>query len=320
MNQRLLEISATAAALAAADRSGLLRALGAGPNTADAFARQLGLDPGATTCVLEVLRAQAFVTKVGERYAAHDDILSDLHYLSFKPGRATDLFAHTEQYLRDGSGHFVADRDLYEREATYADAVDYLRGFFRDAAHELAARLDDLGTPHAILDVGAGSAVWSMAQVMRYPGSRVTAMDLPAVLRNAHAHAAELGREAQLDTIAGDFHTVVLPEARHDRVILANVLHLETAERAAALVQRVAPSLRSGGHLVVIDVMAAPSPARDRGLTTYALYLALRVTNASVHPEPDLRRWMVEAGLVPTQRIDLRATPHGLSALVARAP
>jgi len=320
MNPRLLEIAAAASALAAADRAGLLVALGAGADTAEGFARRLALHPRAVECVLEVLRAQGFAARDGATYAAHDDLRPELAFQLGEPGLATRLFSHTERFLRDASAHVPATDRAPAREKAYTGTVDYLAAFFAVPAAELAARLDPLGAPGALLDVGAGSAVWGLAQLARAPGARLTALDLPAILPRARAHAEGLGLADRLDLLPGDFHTLELPRASFDRVILANVVHLEPPDRAAALLQRVAPALRAGGHLIVVDTMVAPTPERDRAFTAYALFLALRITGGRPHPEGDLRRWLAAAGLEPGERLDLSGPPVELSALLARAP
>ncbi|HNH50110.1 MAG TPA: hypothetical protein PKY30_23935, partial [Myxococcota bacterium] len=44
---------------------------------------------------------------------------------------------------------------------------------------------------------------------------------------------------------------------------VAALLRLELPERAQAVVQRAAAALRPGGHLLVIDALAAGTPARE---------------------------------------------------------
>jgi len=120
-------------------------------------------------------------------------------------------------------------------------------------------------------------------------------------------------------TLAGDFHLVDLPAQRFDRVVLANVLHLEPPVRAAALIRRVASSLVGGGDLVIVEMLGDGTAAGERARAIYALHLALRTRQGQVHPLSELQAWVEQAGLLPGEVIQL-STPPGMRALVARAP
>ncbi|MBV9947203.1 MAG: class I SAM-dependent methyltransferase, partial [Myxococcales bacterium] len=120
---------------------------------------------------------------------------------------------------------------------TSSGSASDLGRFFEGAARALAARLPPAGR---ILDLGAGSGVWSlaMAEAGRLAGldGRATAVDVPEVLPSFHARAAAAGLADHVEATGGDFHEAPLPDAHFDRVLLANVLHLEPEARAARLV------------------------------------------------------------------------------------
>ena len=129
---------------------------------------------------------------------------------------------------------------------------------FAVQAAELAAALP--GAPRTILDVGSGSAVWSLAMAARLPLAHVVAVDLPAVVGRAHATADALGVDRRRTSlVAGDYHDVVLP-SKLGRIVVANVLRLERPDGARRLLARLAAQLAPGGRLVVVDA-AAGSPA-----------------------------------------------------------
>ena len=78
---------------------------------------------------------------------------------------------------------------------------------------------------------------------------------------------------------------------RFDRIVLANVLHLEPPEQAAALVGRVTTALIRGGDLVIVEMLGDSTPAGERVRAIYGLHLALRTRQGKVHPLSDLRAW-----------------------------
>jgi SAM-dependent methyltransferase len=116
--------------------------------------------------------------------------------------------------------------------------------------------------------------------------------------------------------LPGNFHVIEIPEDRFDRILLANVLHLEPPEQAAALISRVATTLLPGGDLVIVDMLGDGTSVGERARAIYGLHLALRTQEGRVHPLSDLQAWVEQAGLLPDEVIAL-GTPQGMGALVA---
>lgn len=154
----------------------------------------------------------------------------------------------------------------------------------------------------------------------RHDETCVVALDLPAVLGAFRHRAVTLGLDDRVETLPGDYYEVELPPACFDRVIIANVLHLEQPSRARVLISRLAPTLRSGGDLVVVDVFGGNTPERELAHAIYALNLALRTTGGKAHERPVIESWMEEVSLVPDDFIELESWPGALSAVRAKRP
>jgi ubiquinone/menaquinone biosynthesis C-methylase UbiE len=319
MNAWLHEAGGLGAALAAADRTGLLLLLGEGEVTAEEAAARLGLDARATGLVLEILVSRGIAVTREGRYQAGDALRLALGDELAAPGRTTGLWMQAESFLRTGRTAGMS-RSTGERSETYAKFVQHLGRRFAAAAGRLADAmvpgLADHADP-AILDVGAGSGVWSLALLERLPRGRVTALDLPHVLERFHERAAALGVADRVDTIGESYHEVALPPARFDVAILANVLHLEKAEAAKALVVRTAAAVKSGGTVVVVDVIDDGSDESRRLSSAYALHLALRVEGSRVHPRAELEAWLASAGRTRVRRVGLVPEMPALAALIA---
>jgi 2-polyprenyl-3-methyl-5-hydroxy-6-metoxy-1,4-benzoquinol methylase len=310
----LFELGGMAATLVAACQGNLLQALLNGYATTTMYAEELGLDPTATERILEVLTSLGFADCRQDRYAA-SAALKDLDAIS--PGGVDGFGAMWSQvpaFLLRGERFAHMDGPPDAREAVYSGVVSKLALIYAHGARQLAVALP--GRPAHILDVGAGSGIWSLVMAQRHAETLVTALDFPNVLQAFRIQAERMGLSDRIGLLPGNFHCVAIPEDRFDRIVLANVLHLEPPEQAAALIGRVATTLLPGGDLVIVDMMGDGTPVGERAQAIYALHLALRTREGKVHPLSDLRAWVEQAGLVPGDVIEL-GTPHGMGALVA---
>jgi 2-polyprenyl-3-methyl-5-hydroxy-6-metoxy-1,4-benzoquinol methylase len=310
----LFELGGMAATLVAACQGNLLQALLNGYATTTMYAEELGLDPTATERILEVLTSLGFADCRQDRYAA-SAALKDLDAIS--PGGVDGFGAMWSQvpaFLLRGERFAHVDGPPDAREAVYSGVVSKLALVYAHGARQLAVALP--GRPAHILDVGAGSGIWSLAMAERHTETHVTALDFPTVLQAFRIQAEHMGLSDRIGLLPGNFHCVAIPEDRFDRIVLANVLHLEPPERAATLIRRLTTALLPGGDLVIVDMMGDGTAVGERAQAIYGLHLALRTREGKVHPLSDLQAWVELAGLVPEDVIEL-GTLRGMGALVA---
>jgi SAM-dependent methyltransferase len=307
------ELYGAAKALVAADQRGLLASL-TEPASAAGHAERTGGDAHATQLLLDVLVAQGLAERSGSDVYVGTRGLQEAVRFGERTGM-TRLWDHLPAFLADGSPFVRMDGDAADRAKVYVHVARALATLFEGAATALAKRLPGADR---ILDVGAGSGVWSLAMAERSPQSKVTALDLPDVLAAFLERADAAGLGERVETVAGDFHEADLPAGAFERIVLANVLHLEPAQSAAALIRRVRPALAAGGELVVIDALAEGAGERDLSRTVYALHLAMRTSTGRCHPAGEVAEWCREAGLPEIEIVATDAPPRGFAALVAR--
>jgi ubiquinone/menaquinone biosynthesis C-methylase UbiE len=306
-------------ALLAAHEGGLIQALMSGAELPEEHARRLGLDPRATALVLDVLAALGVAHEEDGRYGAGPALRE---WDESVPGGALGwlaLWDHAREFLRRGEPLLRVGTDPAERERHYRRMSAGSGAMYDAAAAELAEQLG--GSPERILDVGAGSGVWSLAMAVRNERTRVVALDLSdAVLEPFTARAAALGLAERAETLVGDVHAVSLSPAGYDRVLIANVLRLEPPERALNLLARVRAAIRPGAELVVVDAFGGGSPERQAARALYRLNLAMRSRDTAVHDRAAVESWIREVGLAPIRFIEIEARPGVSAAIVALAP
>lgn len=298
MKDPLVEASQIAA-MGALSQCGAFDEIVRRPTTATELAGRLSLNEGALRRALEVARALGFLCEREGVYAVDDRLVAGDQILA--------LARMLPEHLRTGA---CLTRNVRDRSVLYAMVASTLAAMFGPLAEQLAVALADRPCEH-ILDVGAGSGVWSLAMAERHPGSMVTALDLAPVLPRFRERAGNVAYEL----IAGNYHEVAL-EPRWDRVLVANVLHLEPRDRARSLLTRASTWRRPGGRVVVVDAMFR-SEASDLALASYELHLALRIEGGRVHEADAVRAWASQAGL-EVESAHVLDAQTGLGALVLR--
>ena len=207
-----------------------------------------------------------------------------------------------------------------DSEAHYQTQAAVLGWMLAPAAQEAAGLLLRDGRRQAlsVLDVGAGSAVWSLALATSDPATHVTALDWPAVLEVAKESAASANVADRLECLPGNYHEVTLKSNSYDLVIVANVTHLESVENTRKLIARLYEATKPGGELSIIDAFAEGDQQDKVAYSLYCLGLALRTRSAAVHSRKQLESFLEEAGFHHLDFIPLASPPYMVGILLAR--
>ena len=301
--QRLLWGFAGHRVITVAGRTGILRLLGERAVTTVEVAAELGLDPLAAGKVVRALCALGIADGDGEHYRAaaglrahlvpgdHDVVpfLEHSHAMYERWGETL------EPWLR-GEDWPVAERTPEEVRRFGAA----MRAMGSQVARRVAAALD-LEDAATMLDVGGGWGHFAKALCTAKVDLRATVLDIPEVVKRAGADLAGSEFEARIAFLGGDYLATDYGSG-YDLVLFANVLHQETAERAAEMVRRGAEALAPGGRAVVVDF--AIDDDRNQHLLGALFAINMR-SFGDTWSEPTIRRWMESAGLGEIDRRDL---------------
>ena len=294
---------------------GIFDATASGPMTAQKIAEELGLELRPLEALLDVLCSLDTMQREGECYSLKP-------VMQFLAGNYSNLgdeyWDHLPELLRTGVP--LARMDSAEQsEALYTKQVAALAWMMKPAA-ESAAMMLGMGKTRTglhILDVGAGSAVWSLTFAQKDSGTRVTALDWPAVLMIAEASARDMGLADRFAPLPGNYHEVEIPAGEFDMAVVANVTHIETHDGNGALFGKLYNALKPGGEIVVFDVM----PGQEEGSVAGALYalgLTLRTEKGRVYTCGELESLLRATGFVGAGFDPIRVPPYTMGMIIAR--
>ena len=312
---RLMSMKGAVEVFHAASRAGVLKAIAGETTSAAAVATECGIDARAANLVLDALAAIGLVTRTDAGYLPAP-------VLQFLTGTYEDLsnqyWAYLPEYLKTGLPMQRMD-DPAEGMKVYATQAGSLYWMMLPAA-VAAARMLGIGKERRnlqILDVGAGSGVWSLTFAQNDPGARVTAVDWPAVLQIASNIARKNGVAERFTACPGDYHSVELGAERYDLAIVGNVAHLEREDRLVSLFRRLHAALKPGGSLLVVDIFHG-QPGGELSAALYELGLALRTAQGRVHGRAALEACIRGGGFAGSTYQPIPVTPHTMGLLLAQ--
>jgi 2-polyprenyl-3-methyl-5-hydroxy-6-metoxy-1,4-benzoquinol methylase len=210
--------------------------------------------------------------------------------------------------------------DSVEQSADqYEKQVSALAWMMMPAAEAMAQMLG-IGQSRkslSILDVGAGSAIWSLTCARHDPATTVTAADWPVIVEIAAGFARQMGLEDRFTAIPGNYHESDLGQDSHDLAIVANVTHIETPDGNRDLFRKLHGALKAGGEVVIVDVMPV-QPAGQISAALYALGLGLRTAQGQVHSAAALQQYLRDARFGQCALQPIPVAPHTMGMITAK--
>jgi predicted O-methyltransferase YrrM len=286
-----------------AGRTGILRLLGEKDLSPDEIASELKLDALATAKVVRALTALGIAEAEGDRYRAASGIRE--HFLPGDHDVVPFLEHSHAMYERWGSTlePWLRGEDWPVAERTPEELRRFgaaMRAMGAQNARRLAAVLDLEGVKR-MLDVGGGWGHFAQALCRANPDLHATVLDRPEVVERARSELAGTDFEDTIGFLPGDYLASDYG-SDYDLVLFANVLHQETADRAAEMMRLGAAALAPGGRVTVVDFAIDDERRRHVLGTLFAINMR---SFGDTWNEPTIRQWMEAAGLEEVEHMEL---------------
>lgn len=287
--------------------------IAAGKKTAAEIAAAAGADERGMRMLLDALVGLELLSKPGGRYEASPEI-------------ARYLVRESPDYM----GTFLASDRLWEAWGHLADAVregkpqrsaseqEVAEDFFPVLVRTLhitnsapAQRLAEQLVPAAansglrVLDIGCGSAVWSIAIAKADPKARITAFDYPKVLETTRQYTEREGVSARAEYIAGDLREARFPEGRFDIVILGNIVHGGGEAGVRDLFSRIHRALGEHGRLVIVDMIPNDERTSPPFPLLFALNMLVNFDHGDTYTLSEYKKWLSEARFGRVDTLDI---------------
>jgi 2-polyprenyl-3-methyl-5-hydroxy-6-metoxy-1,4-benzoquinol methylase len=280
-----------------------------GPADAVALAELLKTDARGMRILLDALTAIGLLRRDGARYAllpGGEDLLVSTSPQFF--GHAVRLGASdwewdAQKRLTDAVRHGGTVTETHALTPCFDYWEDFANhtSWFNGGAVELMA---DHLVPWAagresvdVLDIACSHGGYGFTFAQRVPHARIWDLDWPNVLEITKRNAERLGLADRVEFIAGDMFEVPLG-GPYDVVMLTNVLHHFSEDKATALLKRVGAVVKPGG---VIAVVGHTYDEQDTPETKplpfmFSVIMLVQTHDGQTHPVAAYRRMLTDAG------------------------
>lgn len=166
-----------------------------------------------------------------------------------------------------------------------------------------------------ILDVGAGSAAWSIAFAETDKGTKVTAQDWPSILKITEEFVNKFGLANRYDYLSEDLRDVDFGRNSnlYDLAILGHICHSEGAERSKELISRISRVIKKGGKILIGDFIVDEDRSKAVFPLLFAVNMLTATENGNTFTLSEYTEWLKNAGFVNIRVIDA----NGASIIIA---
>ena len=309
------------AVLRAGIELGVFAALAGGPASAEVVAGRIGSDPRGTRLLLNALAALGLLDTSGTAYTLTSGARAHLvpgtaAYVGdmvkvMASGQEWDALKILPDAVRRG-GTVLEEHAETPEYGYWQDFAAYAGAVAGPTAETAATALDDWATARPqlrVLDMACGHGLYGFTLARHQPAATVWSLDWPTVLPVTRRHAERLGVADRMREIPGDMFTVPLG-GPYDLVMITNVLHHFSEERATELLTRAAAVTTPGGKIVLVGFTVDDRPpALDPEPHLFSILMLVWTFRGEVHSVPAYRRMLATAGFTGGDVVSVPSLP-----------
>ncbi|MCP4229437.1 MAG: methyltransferase domain-containing protein [bacterium] len=287
---------------------GIFTELEEGGKSSEDVARKIDSDPRATNRLMHALVALGLLEKDSDLFynspgasqclvEGKTEYLSNLQHTIYTFSGWTTL----TEAVRQGTSVYECPggEEGEKRTAAFIEAMDYLS---KRRAKGLISHLDLTGVGR-VLDVGGGSGENAMEFARTGDDVEVTVFDLPDVVHLTDGYIERAGLSERVRTVAGDYHCDGLGDS-YDMVLLSQIIHSNSPDENAELIQKCADALNEGGRLVIQDFIVDEDRSGPPWAVVFALNMLVATETGDTYTENEMGDVMTRAGFSDIERID----------------
>ena len=307
--------------LEAAVRHSVFDVLDEGPKSVKELSVATGVSERGLAAILNALVGLELLARAGEKYTLTPESAAFL--VSSRPGFQGGFLRHISVQLLPGWMHLnevVASGKPFHHVNQQADGTEFFHDFVADIfslsyvpAQELAAHLNlgAVGSSVSVLDLAAGSGVWSIALVQSAPNVHATAVDWPGVLPVTRNMVARFGLTDRYVFREGDLANADFGTG-HQVATLGHIVHSEGEAKSRSLFAKTFAALASGGTIAIQEFLVNAERTGPPLGVIFGVNMLVNTDAGDTYSFEEISSWLLEAGFVNPRTIPT----HGPSPII----
>jgi ubiquinone/menaquinone biosynthesis C-methylase UbiE len=177
---------------------------------------------------------------------------------------------------------------------------------------KIISMMVDLTNVKRMLDVGGGSAAFSMEIVKKKPSIKAVVLDLPHVIPLTKKYVAETGLRDNFNFIEGDYLKKDF-EGNYDLILLSAIVHINSYEQNKMLIKKCAEALNKEGMIVINDFIMNDDRTQPAYGALFSLNMLVGTECGDTYTEKEMREWF-EPALI--SRVERKNTSFGSDLMI----
>jgi ubiquinone/menaquinone biosynthesis C-methylase UbiE len=157
--------------------------------------------------------------------------------------------------------------------------------------------------PISVLDLAAGSGVWSIALAQQSPRICVTAVDWPGIIPITKKVTARYGVGDRYTFVAGDLQTADFGQG-HMFATLGHILHSEGEKRSRRLLKKTFEALRPGGAIAIAEILVDTERKAAVPALIFAINMLVNSDEGDTFSFDEIRGWLEDAGFARVRTVE----------------
>ncbi len=166
-----------------------------------------------------------------------------------------------------------------------------------------ALGLSKAAAPVSVLDLAAGSGVWSIALAQQSPHVRVTAVDWPGVIPVTRKVAARAGVADRFRFVGGDLLEADFGRG-HAIATAGHILHSEGEARSHLLLRKVFDALAPGGTIAIAEILVDSSRTAPLPALIFAVNMLVNSEHGDTFSFDEIGGWLRDTGFEQVRTIE----------------
>ena len=285
--------------------------------TSEEVSKKINADSRSTDRLMNALCAIGILKKVKGKFYNSD--LSSKYLVEGKQEFMGNLYhtnhlwntwSYLTESVKQGSS-FKGNQNKKEKEnwvEAFIAAMHY-RGVNQG---KILSMMIDLSNVKKMLDVGGGSAAFSMEFVKKNPSIKAVVFDLPHVIPLTKKYVSEAGLLDKFEFIEGDYLMDNF-EKDYDLILLSAVVHSNSYEQNKILVKKCADALNKDGMVVISDFVMNDDRTQPAYGALFSINMLVGTANGDTYTEKEIKEWFQWAGI---NKIERKNTSFGSDLII----